>query len=539
MAPQEEARGGAPAAAAAAAPEAAAVKSEAAAAATAAKTEAAAAKTEAAGATTEAAAAAKSEAPAAAESAEAAAAAAKTEEATACKTGAAAAEDKTAAAAAAKTESGDTAAAAGEDAKADLSSSSCSSSNSSSSSPGTGAGSAAEPEKAAESPAAAAGASPAAAAAADAPKGSINYAEQYMKAMGLSSSSSSSCRGFDLAAAATARDLPPDDSKEGETSGFKFPSYEEFLKEEQEEEEKQNASSSSGSSSSSSKSNERLDDAFAAFMTELERIPSSNPKARREAAAAALEGQTVAEAAAAAAAKVVVAAFGTAAAECVRLTSQAFSNPFQVLLLTPEASEEAIRKQYRKLSLLIHPDKCKHELAQEAFQIVNKAYEKLQEEGVRLKYEGVIEEAKKRVLKKRIQENKSRKAAGERLLPETEEALRGEILECCELLLKELKEKQDYKERCRAANEKYEKEKEDKLIEEEKEKCRERNEWVKKREERVSSWREYQEGLKKKEFDHRAFTGLRHVREERKEDDIIKKRQKVQGIDNSYKLNWR
>ncbi|OEH78504.1 putative DnaJ domain-containing protein [Cyclospora cayetanensis] len=307
-------------------------------------------------------------------------------------------------------------------------------------------------------------------------KESINYAERYLKAMGMSSSSSNgasaTCRGFDLAAAAAARDLPPDDT-------------------------------------------------------------------RRAAAAAALEGKTISEVAQAKTAKVVVAAFGDATSECVRLTSQVFVSPFQVLLLTPDATEEDIRRQYRKLSLLIHPDKCKHELAQEAFQVVNKAYEKVQEEGVRQRYEGVIEEAKKRVLKQRVQENKARRAAGQELLPETLDALRGAVFECCEALLKEIQEKKDYADKCKAANEKYEREKEDKLIEEEKEKCRERNEWVKKRDERVGSWREYQEGLKKKEIDHRAFTGLRHVREERRDEDLVKKRQKVQGIDNSYKLNWR
>ena len=72
--------------------------------------------------------------------------------------------------------------------------------------------------------------------------------------------------------------------------------------------------------------------------------------ARRAAAAAALNGETPEAAAAGRAAKVVVAAFGDAATECVRLTSQVFLSPFQVLLLTPDASEEDIKKQYRKVN---------------------------------------------------------------------------------------------------------------------------------------------------------------------------------------------
>jgi hypothetical protein len=42
-------------------------------------------------------------------------------------------------------------------------------------------------------------------------------------------------------------------------------------------------------------------------------------------------------------------------------------NPYERLNLRFTATPEEIRKQFRKLSLMVHPDKCKHPQASEAF----------------------------------------------------------------------------------------------------------------------------------------------------------------------------
>lgn len=42
-------------------------------------------------------------------------------------------------------------------------------------------------------------------------------------------------------------------------------------------------------------------------------------------------------------------------------------NPYERLNLRFTATPEEIRRQYRKLSLMVHPDKCKHPQAAEAF----------------------------------------------------------------------------------------------------------------------------------------------------------------------------
>ena len=53
--------------------------------------------------------------------------------------------------------------------------------------------------------------------------------------------------------------------------------------------------------------------------------------------------------------------------------------------LDPETPVEDIRKKYKKLSILVHPDKNPDdkERAQNAFEIVNKAWKILEHDGMR------------------------------------------------------------------------------------------------------------------------------------------------------------
>jgi DnaJ family protein C protein 8 len=50
-----------------------------------------------------------------------------------------------------------------------------------------------------------------------------------------------------------------------------------------------------------------------------------------------------------------------------RLLNTNFINPYEILLLTPDATEDELKRQYRQLSLLVHPDKCQEENAADAF----------------------------------------------------------------------------------------------------------------------------------------------------------------------------
>eukprot|EP00884_Botryococcus_braunii_P004679 jgi/Botrbrau1/14211/Bobra.0254s0001.1 len=55
-------------------------------------------------------------------------------------------------------------------------------------------------------------------------------------------------------------------------------------------------------------------------------------------------------------------------------------NPFEQLGLRFDCSLEDIRRQYRKISLLVHPDKCKHPLAKDAFEVLGNAQKQLLDE---------------------------------------------------------------------------------------------------------------------------------------------------------------
>ncbi|GAV82164.1 DnaJ domain-containing protein [Cephalotus follicularis] len=63
--------------------------------------------------------------------------------------------------------------------------------------------------------------------------------------------------------------------------------------------------------------------------------------------------------------------------EVLRILSCFKLNPYDYLNLPFDASPEDVKKQYRKLSLLVHPDKCKHPQAKEAFGALAKAQQLL------------------------------------------------------------------------------------------------------------------------------------------------------------------
>ena len=54
-------------------------------------------------------------------------------------------------------------------------------------------------------------------------------------------------------------------------------------------------------------------------------------------------------------------------------------NPFEQLDLPFDATEADVKRQYRKVSLMVHPDKCKHPKAQDAFEIVGHAQKELRD----------------------------------------------------------------------------------------------------------------------------------------------------------------
>lgn len=63
--------------------------------------------------------------------------------------------------------------------------------------------------------------------------------------------------------------------------------------------------------------------------------------------------------------------------EVLRILSCFKLNPFEHLNLPFDSSPDDVKRQYRKLSLLVHPDKCKHPQAKDAFGALAKAQQLL------------------------------------------------------------------------------------------------------------------------------------------------------------------
>ncbi len=55
-------------------------------------------------------------------------------------------------------------------------------------------------------------------------------------------------------------------------------------------------------------------------------------------------------------------------------------NPFEQLGVNFDANRDDIKRQYRKVSLLVHPDKCSHPRASDAFDILGQAQAALLED---------------------------------------------------------------------------------------------------------------------------------------------------------------
>lgn len=100
-----------------------------------------------------------------------------------------------------------------------------------------------------------------------------------------------------------------------------------------------------------------------------------------------------------------------------RLLGTTFVNPYDILEVGAEASEQEIKKRFRMLSILVHPDKCRHEKASDAFHLLEQAYKQLMNSNKRRIYQRVMREAKERVEYERKKENARRDTVGLDSLP--------------------------------------------------------------------------------------------------------------------------
>ena len=82
--------------------------------------------------------------------------------------------------------------------------------------------------------------------------------------------------------------------------------------------------------------------------------------------------------------------------EIERLLNEKFYNPYDVLLLNANATDDDLKKQYRAFSLLLHPDRCKDPRATDAFHTIEQSHKTLVDPHKKKVYLRIMREAKER-----------------------------------------------------------------------------------------------------------------------------------------------
>jgi len=178
-------------------------------------------------------------------------------------------------------------------------------------------------------------------------------------------------------------------------------------------------------------------------------------------------------------------------------------NPYEVLLITPDYTPDLVKKQFRKLSILVHPDKNidDKERAQKAFDAVNNANKMLQdpEEVKRIKL--VLEEAESTFTSKlKDKRTEAKKVSPTASIPEDSDpeayaklkrAVTAKIFADNEILRQEKLERQQQEKKREADNAAEEEVRAKKQKDFEKE-------WDETRCNRVEDWRQFQNNATKK-----------------------------------------
>lgn len=162
---------------------------------------------------------------------------------------------------------------------------------------------------------------------------------------------------------------------------------------------------------------------------------------------------------------------------------------YAVLDLQPGVTEKDIKMQYRKKSLLIHPDKTQNPAAPDAFDRLNKAQTALLDEKQRTYLDECIADARRLLMR----EHKYTVDSEELKTEEFKEEWRKKTVQV--LIEEEARKRRQLK--ARLQEEGREKKKEEEELEARKRKREEEKAWEESREERIGSWRQWQKGRKK------------------------------------------
>lgn len=166
---------------------------------------------------------------------------------------------------------------------------------------------------------------------------------------------------------------------------------------------------------------------------------------------------------------------------------------YAVLDLQPGVPDSDIKIQYRKKSLLIHPDKTKNPSAPDAFDRLKKAQTALLDEQQRTHLDECIADARNLLIRQHKYTLDSPELKTEEFKKEWRQKTIEVLVEAEARRRKQLKAKMQEEGR--------EKRKEEEELELRKRKRDEEKRWEDTREERIGSWRDWQKGVKKEAKD--------------------------------------
>lgn len=178
-------------------------------------------------------------------------------------------------------------------------------------------------------------------------------------------------------------------------------------------------------------------------------------------------------------------------------------NPFEVLQVEPETPVDQIKKKYRSLSILVHPDKNQDDKdrAQTAFDIITRAWKTLENETTRKKCLDVYEEAKDRTDHMIAEKKKKMKKEGrpDEVIPEDDPGKYKHAIYV--MVMKLFADMERRRQQLEQRDMEERKRKREAEIDEE-ERRKNEKEWQKNFEEsrqsRVNSWHDFQAGKTKK-----------------------------------------
>ncbi|PVF98069.1 DnaJ-domain-containing protein [Serendipita vermifera] len=179
-------------------------------------------------------------------------------------------------------------------------------------------------------------------------------------------------------------------------------------------------------------------------------------------------------------------------AEVDRILAAFKLNPYDILDVEPSASAEDVKKRYKQISLLIHPDKATHPKAQDAFDLLKKAESELSDKEKRENLDATVNQARVELLKSL---NLPATTSNDHVkLKELSPPWKSQLKDKVKAMLidEELRRRRAVK--LAMANEGREAQQKEEEVASRKRKAEEEKAWEENREERVGSWRSFASG---------------------------------------------